>query len=105
MTSNTALPHLIRLPSPPDPFGQNLTKVRALRSVGSRYPRIRTGLSCVAYNVSANDTWTTVAAKYRVGVLELMRSNPSIAGATLPVGQFVFIPPCVNGGEAGASQD
>jgi hypothetical protein len=54
------------------------------------------GVSCRTINATSTDTWQTIAAKHKVLVNELIRSNPSIKGKVAKDNR-IFIPPCNKG--------
>lgn len=83
-----------------NPFGSGVnatSRFRALQARAPRFPRIKTGLSCATYVASATDTWLTVASKYGVSPVELMRANPQVTSGKITDKQRVFIPPCLSG--------
>jgi hypothetical protein len=65
----------------------------------AKFPRLREGVSCSVYKVSAGDGWLSIAKKTGANLVELIRVNPTITATNPPAGSTVFLPPCNYGGE------
>jgi hypothetical protein len=65
--------------------------------------QVATGLSCPTHVANTTDSWQTIAVRYKVGVIELIRSNPNIT-ASVTNGTRVFIPPCNSGALQGTKR-
>jgi hypothetical protein len=72
----------------------------AALSCRAPFPDVPKGLACDVNATIKGDTWVNAAARLKVNVNELQRSNPSLTAAAngaLPVGKKLFLPPCIDG--------
>lgn len=85
-----------------NPFNTDVTKFKALQARATKFTQVRSGLACPIHVAAAADTWFTIATKYKVSPVELIRSNPGVKDGKITANLKLFIPPCSKGAIEGA---